>query len=310
MSSTSPSDGSTNPAFGGAEQLQPAPGDAEQPQRAPGDAEQLQPGSDGADQLPPPEGGDERARVEAEVEEVAGEVERATKRELHEIVHSWIPLAIAIVSVLAALMGWQASLADESSAQKEELSRQDLVLQQQQLIQDSTAVNANIETFGQFAQYSSLAESMLRDASKLGGSGGDELRTQGQADLGIARVLGAQIGFLSYTFDPSNPSGNANLNSDGTYSSGHPYLPGPALATAENQDTTIHGLAPAALLDSAETEHTHGVDLTGIAALFVAVIVVLTLAMLIPGPPKVWVAGSGVLMAIAGLVLFFAVQVA
>jgi hypothetical protein len=269
----------------------------------------MNPASGGAEQLqPPPDAEHERPRVEAEVEEVAGEVEQATKRELHEIIHSWIPLAIAVVSVLAALMGWQASLADESSAQKEELSRQDLVLQQQQLIQDSNAVNSNIETFGQFAQDSALAESMLRDASKLGGSGADELRTQGQADLGIARVLGGQIGFLSYAFDPSNPSGNENLNADGTYSPGHPYLPGPALAIAENQDTTIHGLAPAALLDSAETEHTHGVDLTGIAALFVAVIVVLTLAMLIPGPPKVWLAGSGVVMAVAGLVLFALVQ--
>ncbi len=309
MSSTFPSDGSTNPASRGGEQLQPASGGAEQLQPASGGAEQLEPASDGADRLAPPEGEDERAMVQDEVEEVAGEVERATKREFHQIVHSWIPLAIAVVSVLAALMGWQASLADESSAQKEELSRQDLVLQQQQLLQDNNAVDANIETFGQFAQYSALAESMLRDASKLGGTGGDELRTQGQADLGIARVLGAQIGFLSYAFDPSNPSGNTDLNTDGTYSPGHPYLPGPALAIAENQDTTIHGLAPAALLDSAETEHTHGVDLTGIAALFVAVIVVLTLAMLIPGWTKVWLAGAGALMAVAGLVLFVLVGV-
>ena len=42
------------------------------------------------------------------------------------------------------------------------------------------------------------------------------------------------------------------------------------------------------------------VDLTGIAALFVAVIVVLTLAMLIPGWTKVWLAGAGALMAVVG----------
>src|SRR5437899_1578252 len=35
------------------------------------------------------------------------------KRALHEVIHLWIPLAIVLVSVCAAIVGWRASLADE-----------------------------------------------------------------------------------------------------------------------------------------------------------------------------------------------------
>ena len=81
-----------------------------------------------------------------------------------------------------------------------------------------------------------------------------------------------------------------------------------ALQRAENADTALHGLDPEKLHETAESEHTHGVDFTGIAALFVAVMVLLTLAAVITGPPKVYLAGSGLTLAIVGLILFATVQ--
>ncbi len=235
------------------------------------------------------------------------EPERA-RRALHEVVHAWIPLAIAVVSVLAALMGWRASLADETSAHSDELARQDLVHQQQLLIQDNGSIDTDIRTFGQFAQYSALAHSLLRDAGKISGPVSDQLLGEGQADLGLARQIGSQIVFRNYAFDPSNPSANPALRNDGTYLPGHAYAAALALGSAENADTSLHGLAPEALHETAEAAHTRGVNLTGIAALFVAVMVLLTFAAIVKGPPKVLLAGSGGALAVVALVLFGLVQ--
>ena len=231
-----------------------------------------------------------------------------SRQALHEIIHKWIPLGIVIVSVLAAVMGWRASLADETSAHSEELSRQDLVHQQQLLVQDNHAIDTDIQTFDQFAQYSSLAHSLRQDAAQLNGPVADQVLSEAQADLGIARYLGKQIANQNYAFDPSNPTGNPFLRSDGTYLPGHPYRAALALQIAENADTALHGLAPERLHASAEAEHTRGVDFTGIAALFVSVMVLLTLAAVAAGPPKLWLAGSGAALTVVGLILFATIQ--
>ena len=237
-------------------------------------------------------------------------VEGPGRKAFHELVHNWIPLGIVIVSVLAATMGWRASLADETSAHSEELSRQDLVQQQQLLVQDNHAVDADVQTFGQFAQYSSLAHSLRIDAGTVGGRVGDQMLAEAQADLGIARYLGKEIQSQNYAFDPSNPTGNPFLRSDGTYLPGHPYQAGLAPALVENADTALHGLAPEQLHAAAEAEHTRGVELTGIAALFVSVMVLLTLGAITNGATKVWLAGSAAAISAVGVILFAAVQVA
>jgi hypothetical protein len=234
--------------------------------------------------------------------------EEVGRKALHEIVHTWIPLGIVLVSVLAAVMGWRASLADERSAHSEELARQDLVQQQQSLVQDNHAIDADVQTFGQFAQYSALAHSLRLDAAKIGGRVGDQLLSEAQADLGIARYLGKRIVHQNYAFDPSNPTGNPALRSDGTYQPGHPYRAALALDVAENADTALHGLAPEQLHATAESEHARGVDFTGVAALFVSVMVLLTLGAVAKGQAKLWLAGSGAVLGVVGLVLFATVQ--
>jgi len=143
---------------------------------------------------------------------------------------------------------------------------------------------------------------------QLSGRVADQVLSEAQADLGIARYLGKQIDNQSYAFDPSNPTGNPFLRSDGTYLPGHPYRAALALSIAENADTALHGLAPEQLHASAEAEHTRGVDFTGIAALFVSVMVLLTLAAVVAGPPKAWLAGSGAALTVVGLILFATVQ--
>jgi hypothetical protein len=223
--------------------------------------------------------------------------ESIEKRALHEVVHLWIPLAIVFVSVCAAIVGWRASLADESATHYVELSRQDLIQQQQQLVQDNSSVDADVATFGQFTQDSLLAHSLLHDATTVGGALGDQLRVEGK-----------QIQNVSYAFDPSNPTANPALYTDGTYKPGFPYDAGAGLASAENGDFELHGLEPDALLSKAESQHTRGVDFTGIAALFIGVLVLLTLGAVVKGQQKLWFAGSGLALGSAGVVLFLITQ--
>jgi hypothetical protein len=241
-------------------------------------------------------------------EEGPGAVERLEKRALHEVVHLWIPLAIVLVSVCAAIVGWRASLADESATHYEELSRQDLIQQQQQYVQDNSSVDSDIRTFGQFAQDSLLARSLAHDAGTVGGAVGDQLRVEGDAYLTIALSLGKQIQNVSYAFDPSNPTANPALYPDGTLKPKFPYDAEAGLANAENNDLQLHGLEPEPLLSRAESEHSRGVDFTGIAALFIGVLVLLTLGAVVRGPQKLWFAGSGAALGSAALVLFLITQ--
>jgi hypothetical protein len=234
--------------------------------------------------------------------------EKLERRALHEVVHLWIPLGIVLVSVCAAIVGWRASLSEESAVHKEELSRQDLVQQQQLLIQDHSAVDSDIRLFGQFAEYSLLAEQLPKDAGQVGGAVGDQLKAEGQADLSLARAAGKQIVNVNYAFDPSNPAANDQfVRNDGTYKPGHPYDAAAGLDNAENGDSTLHGLEPEPLHAASLAQQTQGVRFIGIAAMFVAVLVLLTFGAVVRGPPKLWFVGSAAVGAVAALSLFLIV---
>jgi hypothetical protein len=238
---------------------------------------------------------------------VPNEISSTSPRPLHELVHVWIPLAIVIASVLAAVVGWRASVAEEHATHHEELARQDLVQQQQQLVQDQNAVATDVRTFGQFAEFSTVGHALLSDANRISGVASAELRTQGESDLGVARYLGKQIRWLNYAYDPSSPATNPSLRTDGSYQPGHPYNTDVALDGAENADPGLHGLSPQGLHTQANTLRSQAVHLTGIAAIFVGVLMLLTLAAVVPGPPKVVFAGSGGVLAIVGFALFLVV---
>ena len=233
--------------------------------------------------------------------------EPAESRPLHELVHTWIPLAIVVASVLAAIVGWRASVAEEHATHHEELARQDLVQQQQQLVQDRNAIATDLRTFGQFAEFSSVGHALLTDAGRISGPTSDQLRTQGESDLGVARYLGKQIRWLNYAYDPSSPGTNPNLRTDGSYQPGHPYNTTVALDAAENADPALHGLSPVSLHEQALTLRSQAVHLTGIAAIFVGVLMLFTLAAVVPGSPKVLFAASGTVLGVVGAVFFLVV---
>ena len=249
----------------------------------------------------PPVAAEAEAETEAEYRDPPGSLAARVRDRL--------PLAIVAVSVLAAVMGWRASLADESASHKDELSRQDLIRQQDSVLQKIQGVAADIKQFGTFEQSSVLAQQLSGEAARAGGAEGQSLTREAQADTELAREIGARMQYDS-DYTPTNPTNyhsdqnSGALNQDGTYRPGNPYTVSAAIAAAESGDAELTGLEPDLLRKQARAERQKGVDLVGVAALFIAGLVCFTIAAVSRGRQVVWLAASGVTIAVIAIVLF------
>ncbi len=227
---------------------------------------------------------------------------------LTDRLHDWLPIAIVVVSVFAAVMGWLASVADEHATRSDELSRQDFVSQQSALLSDTQQVDSDLLLFGNYEQYSLLGQRLLVDANKLGGADRQSLAREGQADIEVARGLGSQMSSLSYSpampDDYSIPGAGGNLQRGGTYQQGNPPDAAAALAYELSNDSSLVTLAPNRLHAQAQAERERGVQLVGVAALFIAGLVFFTFAALSQGLRTVWFSTCGLAVALVAIVLF------
>jgi hypothetical protein len=227
---------------------------------------------------------------------------------LTDRLHDWLPIAIVVVSVFAAVMGWLASVADEHATRSDELGRQDFVSQQSALLSDTQQVDSDLLLFGNYEQYSLLGQRLLVDANKLGGTDGQSLAREGRADIEVARGLGSQMSSLSYSpampYDYSIPVGGGYLQPSGTYQAGNPPDAASALASVLSYDPSLVTLAPNRLHAQAQAQRERGVELVGVAALFIAGLVFFTLAALSRGLRTVWFSTCGLAVALVAVVLF------
>lgn len=227
---------------------------------------------------------------------------------LAERLHDWLPIAIVLVSVSAAVMGWLASVADEHATRSDELSRQDFVSQQSALLTDLQQVDSDLRVFGTYEQNSVLGQRLLVDAGKVGGAEGQSLAREGQADVEVARYLGDQMSTLGYS--PANPDNYYNsatggqLQANGTYRPGSPPDATFALNSLLSFDAGLITLAPNRLHAQAEAERDRGVKLIGVAALFIAGLVFFTIAALTQGWRTLWFSACGLGVALIAIVLF------
>jgi hypothetical protein len=226
---------------------------------------------------------------------------------LSERVHGWLPLAIVVVSVLAALMGWRASLADEGATHSDELARQDLALQQELLLQKVQGVDADIRLFGSFEQDSLLGNALFKQAAQVAGAERASFLQEGQGDLEAARQIGSEFTYIGdYTpSDPRNYSASGgSLEPNGSYNPGNPYRVAAALLGAQTSDAGLTSLEPDRLRSHARAERKTGVWLIGLAALFIAGLVFFTFAAVSRNARTLWFAGCGVTVALVALALF------
>jgi hypothetical protein len=211
----------------------------------------------------------------------------------------WLPLAIVIVSVLAAVMGWRASVAEERSNRAHELSRQGLVRQQQLQLTDLQSVNGEVRLYGRYEQLSLQAHALRREARRLPQGAGPFATEQAQRDVSLAAPLWKQI----------SSEGLPNNLADGTYDPRNPYSLKRAREATARDDIDLASLDPEHLNQTGERARLQGVQLTGLAALFVGAIVLFTLAAVTTGSAVRWFGRSGVALAVVGVVLFLVVEV-
>jgi hypothetical protein len=211
---------------------------------------------------------------------------------------AWLPMAIVVASVLAAIMGWRASVADEHSNRHYELSRQELVRQQQLRLGDIQQVNGQAREFGSYERYSLLAQSLRKESRAVGGSAGAQLAREADSNLNLAASILSRVdSAIPYTAQ------------DGiTLNPAYPYRINEARRAAALDNTELQALDPDRLRKQAEHVRLQGEYLTGLAALFVAAIVLFTLAAVSRGRPVRSFGLSGVLVAVVGIVLFIVVE--
>ena len=100
----------------------------------------------------------------------------------------WLPFAIVAVSVGAAAMGWQASIADERATHHDVVSRQDLVRLSQIKLQKLQGVDAELRTYGDYERSWLLALEQARDAGAVTGPERQRLSADARANLGAGAV--------------------------------------------------------------------------------------------------------------------------
>jgi hypothetical protein len=227
-----------------------------------------------------------------EVEELEANVDAAA----HRVFRSRIALAIVLVSILSAVAGWRASVFDEQANAQSAVYYQDLLVQQRLERQHEARVAQDITQYGELEQDWFLGH-VLSDP-----------QAAEQQKLAADQTL--------HNFEVSD---YPTVYTDGTST----YDPAAAYARDVTNDTALEALHPAAVLEEADRIRDKAVNMTFVAALFVASLVLLTLAQVtlgrrargawrLAGDGGRWTIShtfmtGGMLVALTGLGLFISV---
>jgi hypothetical protein len=220
----------------------------------------------------------------AEWDRAGGEEATAAQRGR---LHYWLPFAIVAVSVGAAAMGWQASVADERATHHDVVSRQDLVRLSQIKLQKLQGVDAELRTYGDYERSWLLALEQARDAAAATGAERRRLSTDARIDAGLARSLYKQL----------------RLAGDAP-GSRRPYDVQSALVQAETGDADLSSVEPNTLRVEARDQRDRSLHMTGLAVLYVAGLVFFTLAAVTGGGRARTFAVLGALLAVFAVAAF------
>jgi hypothetical protein len=199
----------------------------------------------------------------------------------------WLPFAIVAVSVGAAAMGWQASVADERATHHDVVSRQDLVRLSQIKLQKLQGVDAELRTYGDYERSALLAAEQTRDATATTGPESRRLSADARVNAGLALSLSEQVR-LAGDFPGSR----------------RPYDVQAALVQAETGDADLSSVEPNALRVEARDQRNRSLHMTGLAVLYVAGLVFFTLAAVTGGRRARTFAVFGALLAVVAVAAF------
>jgi hypothetical protein len=190
-------------------------------------------------------------------EELELEFDSAAKR----VFRSRVALAIVVVSILSALAGWRASVFEERASNAGAVFHQDLLLQQRLERQHEGDVARDIGQFTEFEQHWFLAHA-LRHAAAAGGA------SAALAGMGQQEAVAADQALHNFSVIPphSVPDGTSSYDAAAAY------------RQDAVGDVELEGLHPREVLENSDALRSRAVNMTGVAALFIAALVVLTLA--------------------------------
>lgn len=205
------------------------------------------------------------SRVGAKLEQWDGS--GASEADGSGVLHRWLPIAIVLVSVGAATMGWQASVADERATQKDDLSRQDLMLQQQVRVRKVQEVDSDLRLFGEVERHFLLADAIEYQAHLSGVQESSQLKSEAENNREMATTLDSQLRY------PDAVEAGTTVS----------YNVGSALRDAEAGDRYLSSLEPNRLRGEAVFQRRRGLELVGLAVLFIVALVFFTLASVTSG---------------------------
>jgi hypothetical protein len=170
----------------------------------------------------------------------------------HRVFRSRVALAIVLVSILSAAAGWRASVFDERASDGGAVYYQDLLLQQRLERSHEANVAQDIIQYGELEQDWLLAHAMRSDP-----------QASEQQKVAAEQTL--------HNFHVSRA---LSIFTDGTSS----YDPARAYALEVAPDPALVTLHPEQVLRSSDSVRSQALHMTAVAALFVAALVLLTLA--------------------------------
>lgn len=194
-----------------------------------------------------------------------------------------VAFGIVFASVLAAVMAWQAARAGELSGNTDEDTRQNTVIAETLRLRDTTRLVGDLRTFGRYedALLSARARELAADAVQPDDpAAAQRLRRQAGADREEAEAARAEFLVAVPSSDPQ--TGDPSVDVEATRAILDRFT-----------EPRIRELRPDALREEAREAGLRSERLTGLAALAIGAVFLLTLAELVRGQPARLLAGAG-----------------
>ncbi|MFL5799922.1 MAG: hypothetical protein ACJ77A_18590 [Actinomycetota bacterium] len=207
---------------------------------------------------------------------------------------AWVAVLIAVVSILGAVVVWRASVDSSDASDLGQQGIQQLILQQQKRGDIEAGVARDFRLFADFQEHVLNWRSLLTQADQAQPTDAAlaaDLRQQARRELSAARAIRPLI----QAFDQPD-YGNAN----GTVT----FDPARQAAALEDADLELTGLHPARAFAGEESTHRRSLHLVGVAVLFAAALLFLTLAQVARRGPRAIFAAAGIVVMIGAGVLF------
>ena len=202
-------------------------------------------------------------------------------------------IAIAVVSMLGAVVAWRASIVSSDASDLNQFATQELAEQQQILARHQNEVNQDIRLLASFQEHAWLEKRYRDDAKKVKKSSPDlakGLQVRANGEAGLKREV--EQFFLGGYPAVDDAKATASYSSE------------TALRELADQDARLAELRPVALSEEAAGRHRQALQLVGVGAIFVVALFFLTIAQLAELPRGTTFGLIGGAVAVIGLLLF------